>query len=151
MRTGQCHTTIFPDFSPATTIRRKAFNPVLKKMTALGLQPFLIYPVVIKLRHKGEQKSFDSTQKAEDFISSLSQQKTYAAALREGNGKQRPLSLRPGGRGLMAGMEAVLAAQEGMRAGWTWTLAKPVFYFFFSPLSYWDIVPIYPVQRSLCW
>ncbi len=46
----------FPDFSPATAIRRKAFNPVLKKMTALGLQPFLIYPAVIKLRHKGEQK-----------------------------------------------------------------------------------------------
>ncbi len=62
----------FPNFSPATTIRRKAFNPVLKKMTALGLQPFLIYPAVIKLRHKGEQKSFDSPQKAEDFISSLS-------------------------------------------------------------------------------
>ncbi len=75
----------FPDFSPATTIRRKAFNPVLKKMTSLGLQPFLIYPAVIKLRHKGEQRSFDSPQKAEDFISSLSQQKTYA--LREGNGK----------------------------------------------------------------
>ncbi len=77
----------FPDFSPATTIRRKAFNPVLKKMTALGLQPFLIYPAVIKLRHKGEQMSFDSPQKAEDFISSLSQQKTYAAALREDGGR----------------------------------------------------------------
>ncbi len=56
-------------------------------MTSLGLQPFLIYPAVIKLRHKGEQRSFDSPQKAEDFISSLSQQKTYAAALQEGNGK----------------------------------------------------------------
>ncbi len=77
----------FPDFSPSTTIRRKAFNPVLKKMTALGLQPFLIYPAVIKLRHKGEQMSFDSPQKAEDFISSLSQQKTYAAALWEGGGR----------------------------------------------------------------
>ncbi len=74
----------FPDFSPATAIRRKAFNPVLKKMTALGLQPFLIYPAVIKLRHKGEQKSFDSPQKAEDFISSLSQQQTYADVLRGG-------------------------------------------------------------------
>ncbi len=41
-------------------------------MTSLGLQPFLIYPAVIKLRHKGEQKSFDSSQKAEDFISFLS-------------------------------------------------------------------------------
>ncbi len=66
----------FPDFSPATKIRRKAFNPVLKKMTALGLQPFLIYPAVIKLRHKGEQKSFDSPQKGEDFISSLSHSRT---------------------------------------------------------------------------
>ncbi len=77
----------FPDFSPATAIRRKAFGPVLKKMTALGLQPFLIYPAVIKLRHKGDQMSFDSPQKAEEFISSLSQQKTYAAALREGGGR----------------------------------------------------------------
>ncbi len=75
----------FPDFSPATAIRRKAFGPVLKKRTALGLQPFLIYPAVIKLRHKDEQKSFDSPQKAEDFISSLSQQKTYAAG---GGGRQ---------------------------------------------------------------
>ncbi len=33
----------FPDFSPATTTRRKSFNPVLKKMTSLGLQPFLTY------------------------------------------------------------------------------------------------------------
>ncbi len=76
----------FSDFSPATAIRRKAFGPVLKKMTALGLQPFLIYPAVIKLRHKGEQRSFDSPQKAEDFISSLSQQKSYAAALRGDDG-----------------------------------------------------------------
>ncbi len=56
-------------------------------MTALGLQPFLTYPAVIKLWHKGEQKSFESPQKAEDFISALSQQKTYATALREGRGK----------------------------------------------------------------
>ncbi len=41
----------FPDFSPATTIRRKAFNPVLKKMT------FLIYQAVIKLRRKGSRKA----------------------------------------------------------------------------------------------
>ncbi len=77
----------FPDFSPATAIRRKAFGPVLKKMTALGLHPFLIYPAVIKLRHKGEQRSYDSPQKAEDFISSMSQQKSYAAALRGSSGR----------------------------------------------------------------
>ncbi len=76
----------FPDFSPATAIRRKAFGPVLKKMTAFGLQPFLIYPAVIKLRHKGEQRSFASLQKAEDFVSSLSQRRTHAAALRGDDG-----------------------------------------------------------------
>ncbi len=74
----------FTDFSPATAIRRKAFGPVL---TALGLQPFLIYPAVIKLWHKGEQRSYDSPQKAEDFISSMSQQKSYAAALRGDDGE----------------------------------------------------------------
>ncbi len=76
----------FPDFSPATTMRRKSFNTVLKKMTALGLQPFLTYPAVIKLRHKGEQRMFDSPREAEDFVSSLSQRKSYAEAL-QGNGE----------------------------------------------------------------
>ncbi len=41
---------------------------------------------IIKLRHKGEQRSYDSPQKAEDFISSMSQQKSYAAALRGDDG-----------------------------------------------------------------
>ncbi len=76
----------FPDFSPATAIRRKAFGPVLKKMTALGLQPFLIYPAVIKLRHKGEQRSFDSLRKRRILSVSMSQQKSYAAALRGDDG-----------------------------------------------------------------
>ncbi len=101
----------FPDFSSATMIRRKAFNPVLKKMTALGLQPFLIYPVVIKLRHKGEQKSLTLLRKrrilSAPCLSRRRMPQLYGRAAR----RRRPLSLRPGGRGLMAGMEAVLAAQ----------------------------------------
>lgn len=76
----------FPDFSLITTAKRKSFSPILKKMTALGLQPFLVYPAAIKLRHNGEQMMFDSPQKAEDFITSLPQKKTYAAAL-QSNGK----------------------------------------------------------------
>ncbi len=69
--------------------RRKAFGPVLKKMTALGLQPFLIYPAVIKLQHKGEQRSFDSPQKAEDFVSSLSQREGLDG--RDGHGPSCPV------------------------------------------------------------
>ncbi len=125
----------FPDFSPATAIRRKAFGPVLKKMTALGLQPFLIYPAVIKLRHKGEQRSFDSPQKAEDFISSMSQQKSYAAALRGGRGSSgRCFSVRREGRD--GRMDLALAAQKGMIAGWPWMLAKPIFAFSSLILGY---------------
>ncbi len=76
----------FPDFSPATAAKRKSLVPVLRSMTALGLQPFLAYPAVIKLRHGGEQRSFDSLRKVEDFISSLSQMKAFAAAP-QGSGK----------------------------------------------------------------
>ncbi len=118
-----------------------------RKMTALGLQPFLIYPAVIKLRHKGEQRSFDSPQKAEDFISSMSQQKSYAAALRgdDGGAAAAVSPVRREGRDGLDGL--ALAAQKGMIAGWPWMLAKPIFCVFL--LLYWDIVLIYPVQRSL--
>ncbi len=50
---------------------------------------------------------------------------------------------------MTAGMDLALAAQKGMIAGWPWMLAKPIFLRFL--LLYWDIVLIYPVQRSLCW
>ncbi len=62
-------------------------------------------------------------------------------------GEQRPLFLLHG-RGVTAGMDLALAAQKGMIAGWPWMLAKPFLRFL---LLYWDIVLIYPVQRSLCW
>ncbi len=69
----------FPDFSPVTAAKRKSLVPVLGSMTALGLQPFLAYPAVIKLRHGGEQRCFNSLRKAEDFVGSLSQSGTFAA------------------------------------------------------------------------
>ncbi len=139
----------FPDFSPATAISRKAFGPVLKKMTALGLQPFLIYPAVIKLRHKGEQRSFDSPQKAEDLSVPCLSRSPMPQLCGGTAGEQRPLFLHFHGRGVTAGMDLALAAQKGMTAGWPWMLAKPIVCVFF--FLYWDIVLIYPVQRSLCW
>ncbi len=67
-------------------------------MTALGLQPFLAYPAVIKLRHGGEQRCFDSLRKAEDFVGSLSQSGTFAAAPQSsGEGGGRPLFNPAGG------------------------------------------------------
>ncbi len=105
-------------------------------MTALGLQPFLAYQAVIKLWHGGEQRSFDSLRKAEDFISSLSQRRTFAVAPqggggggRGGGGGGRPW---PSGRGLMAGMKAMLAAWKKMVAGGIWMLARSLFFFLLS-------------------
>ncbi len=69
----------FPDFSPVTAAKRKSLVPVLRLMAALGLQPFLAYPAVIKLRHGGEKRCLDSLRKAEDFVGSLSQSGTFAA------------------------------------------------------------------------
>ncbi len=69
----------FPDFSPVTATKRKSLVPVLRSMMVLGLQPFLAYPAVIKLRHGGEQRSFYSLRKVEDFVSSLSKNRTFAA------------------------------------------------------------------------
>ncbi len=133
----------FPDFSPATAIRRKAFGPVLKKMTALGLQPFLIYPAVIKLRHKGEQRSFDTAQRRTEKLRFPSESGGFyqfhvsaeVLCRRSSGGRpgeQRPLFLRFDGRGVTAWMDLALAAQKGMIAGWPWMLAKPIFCVFFS-------------------
>ncbi len=110
----------FPDFSPVTATKRKSLVPVLRTMTALGLQPFLAYPAVIKLQHGGEQRCFDSLRKAEDFVSSLSQK---AAAFS-----------RPGGRGLMAGIEEMSAARKKMVAGGIWMIARSHFSFLLSSL-----------------
>ncbi len=119
----------FPDFSPVTAAKRKSLVPFLRSMTALGLQPFLAYPAVIKLRHGGEQRSFDSFRKAEDFVSSLSQNGTFAADP-QGSGRAAPPSLQPGGRGLEAGMEEMPAARKKMVAGGIWMLARSFFFLF---------------------
>ncbi len=139
----------FPDFSPATAIRRKAFGPVLKKMTALGLQPFLIYPAVIKLRHKENREASIPLRKRRILSVPCLSRSPMPPLFGGTTGEQRPLFLRFDGRGVTAWMDLALAAQKGMIAGWPWMLAKHIFLRFL--LLYWDIVLIYPVQRSLCW
>ncbi len=53
--------------------------------------------------------------------------------LRRAVGERRPPFLRPGGRGLMAGMETIPAAWEKMVAGWTWIPVESLFFSFLSP------------------
>lgn len=67
----------FPDYSPVTTAKRKSFSSTMKKAKGMGLEPFLIYPVRIKLQYKGERKMFISPQAAEDFINSIPRRSTF--------------------------------------------------------------------------
>ncbi len=82
----------FPDFSPATAIRRKAFGPVLKKMTALGLQPFLIYPAVLSYGTKGTEKLRFPSESGGFYQLHVSAE-VVCRALRGTTGEQRPLFL----------------------------------------------------------
>ncbi len=67
----------------------------------------------------------------------MSQQKSYAAALRgDDGGAAAAVSLRFDGRGVTAWMDLALAAQKGMIAGWPWMLAKPIFAFSSLILGY---------------
>lgn len=56
----------------------------MNKAKGMGLEPFLIYPVQIKLQHKGERKMLDSPQAAEDFINSLPRRSTFTPVWRDG-------------------------------------------------------------------
>ncbi len=136
----------FPDFSPVTAARRKSLVLVLRTMTALGLQPFLAYPAVIKLRH-GVSREVSTLFGKRRILSAPCHRGGHLLRLHVAAGGLRPPSLRPG---LMAGMKAMPAAQKKMVAGGIWLLARSLFSFFF-PLSSWDIVQIYSIQLSLCW
>ncbi len=57
----------------------------------------------------------------------MSQQKSYAAALRGDDGGAAAAVSRFDGRGVTAWMDLALAAQKGMIAGWPRMLAKPIF------------------------
>ncbi len=140
----------FPDFSPATAAKRKSSVPVLRWMTALGLQPFLAYPAVIKLWH-GVSREVLTLFERWRILSAPCHRRGHLLRLHKAAGRRQPPSLRPGGRGLMAGIEELPAARKKMVAGGIWMLARSLFFSLFFPLSSWDIAHIYLIQLSLCW
>ncbi len=103
-------------------------------MTALGLQPFLAYPAVIKLRHEGEQRSFDSLRKAEDFVSSLSQNGTFATDP-QGSGRTAAtlFSARREGLGGRDGGDAGCPEEDGGGRVDACLISFFIFYSFLSP------------------
>ncbi len=117
--------------------REKAWFRFWGRWPALGLQPFLAYPAVIKLRHGGEQKCFNSLRKAEDFVGSLSQSGTFAADPQGKREERRPPFLDPAGGAWWSVWRDVGVEGYGSL-------------FFFFPLSSWDIIIFYSIQLSPC-
>lgn len=62
--------SFYPDYSNEMARKRMEFNQVRKKMTALGLRPFLVYPAELKLTHRGQSLIFKTPQEAEKFLDS---------------------------------------------------------------------------------
>ncbi len=83
----------FPDFSPATAIRRKAFGPVWRRWQHLVSSPSSSIQRWLSYGTKGEQRSFDSPQKAEDFISPCLSRSPMPPLFGGRRGEQRPLFL----------------------------------------------------------
>ncbi len=122
----------FPDFSPVTAAKRKSLVPVLRSMTALGLQPFLAYPAVIKLQHGGEQRCFILFGKRR-ILSDPCHRVGHLLRIHRAAGGRRLLFDRSDGRGLVTGMEEMVAGE-------IWMIASSISYFFFFPLSSWDSI-----------
>ncbi len=120
-------------------------------MTALGLQPFLIYPAVIKLRTKGNREASIPLRKQRILAAPVSAEVVCCSSAGDDGGAAAAVFSSPAG-GADGRMDMVLAAQRGEIARMDHGCLLNLFFaFLFSPLSYWDIVLIYPVQRSLCW
>lgn len=60
-----------PDYSSYTLKRRLAFSQAMDKARAKGVEFFLLYPAVLKIKVGGRVESFQSPTDAEDFIHTL--------------------------------------------------------------------------------
>lgn len=58
----------FADYSGFTSRRRQALGSIQKELHTLGIPNFLIYPATLCVSFGGNQHSFDSVKKAEDFL-----------------------------------------------------------------------------------
>ncbi len=118
----------FPDFSPVTAAKRKSLVPVLRSMTTLGLQPFLAYPVVIKLiKLKVVNRDASILFGKRRILSAPCHRVGHLLRIHRAAGGRRPPFFRPGGRGLVVGMEEMVA-------GGIWMIARSLFFFFLSSL-----------------
>lgn len=58
-----------PDYSDYTVMRRQAFTQAMKMARAKGVEFFLLYPAILKVKAAGKTEAFQSVDEAETFIS----------------------------------------------------------------------------------
>ncbi len=122
----------FPDFSPATAIRRKAFGPVWRRWQHLVSSPSSSIQRWLSYGTKENREASIPLRKRRILSVPCLSRSPMPPLFGGTTGEQRPLFLRFEGRGVTAWMDLALAAQKGMIAGWPWMLAKPIFCVFFS-------------------
>ncbi len=116
-------------------------------MTALGLQLFLAYPAVIKLRHGGAEQ-FRLSSEGGGFCQLPVTERAFAAAPQDSRKAAAAFSSarREGLDGRVRGDAA--ARKRWWREGYGCLLDL---FFLSSSFSSWDSVHIYSIQLSLCW
>ncbi|XP_034089599.1 histone H2A-like [Gymnodraco acuticeps] len=66
------HISIYPNFSPELTRRRRSFDPVKRKLCELNLKYFLLYPCTLCFVVDGTQQRFSTHKDAEAIFMSTS-------------------------------------------------------------------------------
>lgn len=68
VKLGDCDIHFSADFSNYTVMRRWAFSPAIEEARKQGLQAYLLYPARLKLIRGQDQRIFDTSTEAEDFL-----------------------------------------------------------------------------------
>lgn len=61
----------YPDYSAATSRKRRGYNDVRTKLRKRGVEAFLIYPAILKVKYNGKKMSFDTPKQAEDALAAV--------------------------------------------------------------------------------
>ncbi len=135
-RRTMSHCYFFPTLvQPQQPARRKTFNPVFEEDDSARSPALPHLSGVIKLRHKGEQRSFWLSSESGGFYQLPVTEEEHILWLTRQQENVRPPSLRPGGRGLMPGWRRFLLPGRRWWQGGRGYLLNLFFSFFFLSFS----------------
>lgn len=61
----------YPDYSAATSRKRRGYNDIRAKLRKRGVEAFLIYPAILKVKYNGKKMSFETPKQAEDALAAV--------------------------------------------------------------------------------